>query len=107
MFGILLGTPRWASPEQVRGEEVDHRTDLFAVGLLLFTALAGRTPHRTDDFESVITTLAHGRLPKLASLAPGVDSTLCDIVDRALEPDRARRWQSAGEMRAALMATES
>jgi serine/threonine-protein kinase len=94
--GVAIGTPRYMSPEQARGDKVDGRADLYAVGLLLFEMIAGRSP-----FEQVVDSadllLAHLTLapPRLASLALGVPLALDDIVAALLSKDPRERPATA------------
>jgi serine/threonine protein kinase len=87
--GVLLGTPAFMAPEQAlpRGADVDERADIWAVGATLFTLLSGRAARPTCS---------------LAAIAPHVPLPLVDAVDRALQLDRALRWESAHAMRTAL-----
>jgi len=101
--GALLGTPGFMAPEQARGrwDEVDARTDLWAVGATMFRLLTGRFVHEADTPNEAIIAAAVSRAPSLAS----VDSSLgtsADIVDRALKLDPRDRWASATEMQAAV-----
>ncbi|XYH96416.1 serine/threonine-protein kinase [Sorangium sp. So ce1128] len=97
----VLGTPRYLSPEQIRGEEVDARTDVYAVGLLLFEAITGRGPFPVVDSMAVMRAHLHTPAPRLRSLL-WVPPALDHAVARALEKDPALRWQTADAMAAAL-----
>ncbi len=102
--GLLCGTPRYMSPEQLRGEKVDGRSDLYAVGVVLFEMLAGRTPFEADS----ILGFAHKHMneppPSLSEVArrQKVPKALEDLVQRLLAKDPADRPQSAGELSSAL-----
>jgi formylglycine-generating enzyme required for sulfatase activity len=86
---VALGTPDFMAPEARMGAaEVDHRADLFAVGVMLYQMLTGQLPQ--------------GRFDPPSRLVPGLDRRLDRIVDRALQPDRDRRYSSAVEFKAAL-----
>ncbi|WP_437286710.1 serine/threonine-protein kinase [Sorangium sp. So ce406] len=97
----VLGTPRYLSPEQIRGEAVDARTDVYAVGLLLFEAITGRGPFPVVDSMAVMRAHLHTPAPRLRSLL-WVPPALDHAVARALEKDPALRWQTADAMAAAL-----
>ncbi|WP_438005817.1 serine/threonine-protein kinase [Sorangium sp. So ce321] len=97
----VLGTPRYLSPEQIRGEEVDARTDVYAVGLLLFEAITGRGPFPVVDSMAVMRAHLHTPAPRIRSLL-WVPPALDHAVARALEKDPALRWQTADAMAAAL-----
>jgi TolB-like protein len=99
--GVLLGTPGYMAPEQVRGEAADHRSDVFALGCVLYEMLSGT---RAFKGESAVDTL-HATLrlepPTLSSLG-GVPADLARVVSRCLEKARKDRFQSAREVAAAL-----
>ncbi|HWO19778.1 MAG TPA: protein kinase [Kofleriaceae bacterium] len=96
------GTPPYMSPEQWGiGIEIDHRTDIWACGLVLFEMICGRRPLPMGQL--LDTQVLELPMPSLASAAPrGVPPELVQIVDRCLRKDKAERWQSAGELSAAL-----
>ncbi|WP_437997470.1 serine/threonine-protein kinase [Sorangium sp. So ce185] len=97
----VLGTPRYLSPEQIRGEDVDARTDVYAVGLLLFEAITGRGPFPVVDSMAVMRAHLSTPAPRLRSLL-WVPPALDHAVARALEKDPGLRWQTADAMAAAL-----
>ncbi|WP_438016138.1 serine/threonine-protein kinase [Sorangium sp. So ce315] len=102
MGSNVLGTPRYLSPEQIRGASVDARTDVYAVGLLLFEAITGRGPFPVVDSMAVMRAHLHTPAPRLRSLL-WVPPALDHAVARALEKDPALRWQTADAMAAALV----
>ena len=97
--GVTLGTPAFMAPEQARGisEEVDARTDIWAVGATMFTLLTGRDVHVAATLPALILRATTQRAPKLASILPAVSTAVASVVDRALEFDRRNRWPSAHE----------
>ncbi|MGK4001698.1 serine/threonine-protein kinase [Sorangium sp. So ce1036] len=97
----VLGTPRYLSPEQILGGEVDARTDVYAVGLLLFEAITGRGPFPIEDSMAVMRAHLHTPAPRLRSLLR-VSRALDDAVARALEKAPGLRFQTADAMAAAL-----
>ena len=104
MTGSRLGTAAYMAPEQVRGEEVDGRVDIFAVGATMFRILAKRRIHEADGEAQLLVKMSTEAAPPLRSVAPEVDEQLAMVVDRALAFDRARRYPSAlamqGDVRA-------
>jgi tRNA A-37 threonylcarbamoyl transferase component Bud32 len=105
--GFVLATPRFASPEQLRAEEVDGRSDLFSVGILFYQAVTGRFPFGGDDFLQVATAIFRDEPPPVRSLNPAVPAELAAVIETALRKDREVRWQSAREMSEALSAALS
>src|SRR5262249_25439708 len=100
--GSAVGTLSYMSPEQVRGQEVDARSDLFSFGVVLYEAAAGQLPFRGETSGLVFEAILN-RVPIAASrLNPEMDSRLEGIVNKALEKDRVLRYQHASEIRADL-----
>ena len=96
------GTVAYMSPEQVRGEAVDHRTDLWSLGVVLHEMLAGTRPFRGATDGLTCHAIADGAPPPLRSLRADVPAALDAVVARALAKDRERRFRSADDMREAL-----
>jgi eukaryotic-like serine/threonine-protein kinase len=100
--GTVLGTYRAMSPEQARGLDVDGRSDLFSLGVLLYEALTGRPPFAGDTVLETLTRICTLRQPPVANLRPVVPRPLSDLVDRLLAKDPERRPASAAEVADAL-----
>jgi eukaryotic-like serine/threonine-protein kinase len=102
--GRLLGTPAYMSPEQARGETktLDGRSDVWAVGALLFRLLSGRPVHEAETAEMSIILAATKPARSILSVLPECEPKLASIVDRALALEKADRWSSALEMVEAL-----
>jgi serine/threonine protein kinase len=101
--GMMLGSPLYMSPEQARGSrDVDHRSDVWSLGVVLHECLSGTTPHaRCSSFGELILAICGEHRP-LLDVAPWVGPEIGAIVDKALAIDPARRFQSAKEMGEAL-----
>jgi eukaryotic-like serine/threonine-protein kinase len=98
--GVVIGTAAYMSPEQARGQKVDHRTDIFSVGIVLYEMLCGRKPFEGDTWSDVMAAV-------LVKDPPPIDSTLIPlalkrIVERCLEKDPDKRFQSASDLTFAL-----
>jgi serine/threonine protein kinase len=102
--GIVLGTPNYMSPEQALGDKVDGRSDLFSAGAVLYELLTGHKPFEADSTPSVLFQVVHKQPPPVRRWAPDTPSPLVTVVNRALDKDRARRYATGAEMRAALAA---
>jgi len=100
--GLLFGTPGYMAPEQVRGEPVDHRADIFAMGALLYEMLAGRRAFHGASAIETLNAILTTNPPPLAHEVTGIPPGLDVIVERCLEKDPDRRFQSAGDLEAAL-----
>jgi len=94
--GTVSGTPAYMSPEQARGDQTDHRTDIYSLGVVLYEMLAGRVPFEADSQLSVIYMHINNPPPPI----PGIPEKIQAILDRALAKDPNDRYQRSGEMAA-------
>jgi eukaryotic-like serine/threonine-protein kinase len=99
--GMAVGTPSYLSPEQIRGEKLDARTDLFSVGLVLYEMATGRRTFAGSTLARMRGTLNTNGVPA-RELNPGLSPKLEVIIEKALEQEPERRFQSALELRSAL-----
>jgi tRNA A-37 threonylcarbamoyl transferase component Bud32 len=98
----MVGTPGYMAPEQVRGEDIDARCDLYALGATLYEMLTGRTPHTGDSAQQVAMATLFGAIPPLRTLRPDCPEGFAQIVMRALARDPSDRFACAREMKGAL-----
>ena len=96
--GIALGTPSYMAPEQAAGDQVDHRADIYALGVMAYEMLAGRPPFVGASAQQLIAAHITATADPLSKHRPGVPSVLAELVRRCLEKERADRPQSAREV---------
>lgn len=100
--GALVGTPRYMSPEQARGEKLDARTDIFSLGAVVYEMIAGKPAFPGATTADVFAALLGSASPVPSECAQGVPAQPDEIVQKALQKDRATRYQSMGHFAADL-----
>ena len=105
--GIILGTASYMPPEQAQGksDQVDARSDVFAVGAVMFRALTGRPVHDAKGTTERLFQAMKESAPSLGIVAPHVPAAVVGVVDKALAFDKKDRWESADAMRKAVRET--
>ncbi len=98
MHGSIVGTPAYMPPEQARGETVDKRADVYAIGALIWHVLAGRAPFTGTSVDEILESVKASTLAPLATLVPEVPQELVTIVERAMAHDPDLRYPSAREL---------
>jgi WD40 repeat protein len=96
--GVVLGTASYMAPEQVRGESVDARTDMFAFGAVLFEMLSGKRAFQRDTPPETMTAILRDDLPEVTNIEPPIPPALDRIVRRCLEKSPDHRFQSAKDL---------
>jgi tetratricopeptide (TPR) repeat protein len=100
--GTAMGTISYMSPEQARGEDVDTRTDIWSLGVVLYEMATGELPFKGEYDQAVIYSILNEDPRPVSELAPRIPSGFGDIVSRCLEKDPALRYESAAELEAEL-----
>ncbi len=100
--GVMIGTPEYMSPEQVEGKEVDQRTDIYSLGVILYEMLTGRVPFEGDTALSIAVKHKTEKPKDPRELNSQISEEISLIILKCLEKDKDKRYQSAGEVRAAL-----
>ena len=96
--GWLTGTPNYMSPEQARGERLDHRSDLFSLGSLIYFLATGRLPFRAESPLGVLTRIQNESPTPVRQINHQISKTLADIIEVLLRKNADERFQSAGEL---------
>ncbi|OQX67163.1 MAG: hypothetical protein B6A08_16635 [Sorangiineae bacterium NIC37A_2] len=103
--GVVMGTPYYMSPEQAKGDRtVDHRADLYAVGVILYEAVTGKVPFDADTFNELLFKIVLENPPPIQDKVREVDARFSEIVQKAMAKDRDQRYSTAAEFQADLIA---
>ena len=102
--GFTVGTSQYMSPEQAAGQAVDHRSDIYALGCVLYECLAGEAPYKHEMDSHVMMLHQRAPVPDVRHLRPEVSKAVARILERTLAKEPGDRWQSAEELRDALRA---
>jgi hypothetical protein len=105
--GAWVGTLGYVAPEQIRGERIDARADVYALGCVLFHALTGQAPYLRETDEATLWSHLHDPPPPASMLTPGVPEAFDAVIDRALAKDPDERFPSAGDLGRAALAAAS
>jgi serine/threonine protein kinase len=100
--GTVLGTPHYMSPEQVRGEKADARSDVFSLGAIFYEVLTGWRPFAEDSSDRVYKRILEEEVTPVRQWAPQTPDVVAAVVERALSKDPAQRYANAGAMAAML-----
>jgi serine/threonine protein kinase len=100
--GLILGTPAYMSPELCRGLPVTDGADLWAAAAVLFELFTGDPPFDDEHIGRLLLKVVKGRAPSVSQKRPDLAPSIISAIDRALDPDPARRWHNAEEFAAAL-----
>lgn len=96
--GLIIGSPSYMSPEQLAGAPLDGRSDLYALGVMLFQLLAGRLPFASDQLGELLADIAQRPAPRLSELRPDLPPVLSDIIARLLAKQPAQRHPDGAQL---------
>lgn len=100
--GAVIGTAAYISPEQTQGEGVDHRTDIYAIGAMLYEMVSGAPPFQADSVMSLMMKHINEPVPDLRQKVPSLHPKMIAIIEKALAKDPAQRYQTADKLAAEL-----
>jgi eukaryotic-like serine/threonine-protein kinase len=103
IVGVISGTPAYMSPEQVRGDDLDARADIFALGLLLYEMATGKQAFGGRTGGAIIEAILTRKPASVQTVNPQIPAQLEEIINKCMEKDREKRYQSAAEVRADLL----
>ncbi|MET0292193.1 MAG: protein kinase, partial [Steroidobacteraceae bacterium] len=100
--GYVIGSPKYMAPEQILGRKVDERADIYAIGVILYELLTGAPPYARGDHMALMYQHVQGKARPPQEANPALPAELGDIVVKAMSVDKAKRFQSMDELKAAL-----
>lgn len=100
--GAVMGTARYMSPEQIKGERIDERTDLYSLGVVLFEMAGGRPPFEADSAMTIMMMHVNDPVPDLRQLRPDVPPALTQVINKTLVKEKEKRFKRASEIARAL-----
>lgn len=100
--GYVIGSPKYMAPEQILGKKVDHRADIYSVGVIMYEMLTGTPPYTKGDHMSVMYQHVQGKAKMCEEINPQIPQALSAIVRKSMEVDKQKRFESMDELRAAL-----
>ena len=104
--GAMVGTPAYMSPEAVLGEDIDDRSDIYSLGVILYEMLSGRTPYEGNTPLSLVIKQVHEPLPSLLEIDPDLPIDIVQIIEKSLAKSADDRYQSADEFLEAVQAAQ-
>ncbi len=100
--GYVIGSPKYMAPEQILGKKVDHRADIYSLGVIMYEMLAGVPPYSKGDHMAVMYQHVQGKCKPCEEINPRIPPALAAIVRKAMETDKMKRYESMDELRAVI-----
>jgi serine/threonine-protein kinase len=100
--GYVIGSPKYMAPEQILGKKVDERADIYSLGVIMYEMLAGTPPYSRGDHMSVMYQHVQGKAQPLHEVSKTIPGPLSEVVTKAMQVDKTKRYASMDEMHAAL-----
>ena len=100
--GAVVGTAQYMSPEQIKGEQLDRRSDIYSLGVTLFEMVSGHPPYEADSAMTLMMMHINDPVPDVKQLNPDVPPQLIAVINKSLAKNKEERYQTAGEMATAL-----
>ena len=101
--GMILGTPSFMSPEQMNGQHVDSRSDIFSLGVTMYVLLAGVKPFQGDSLAAISYKIVNDKHPDILMVRSDLPTCVKSIINKALQKEPSKRYQTGGAMRRALL----
>jgi TolB-like protein/Tfp pilus assembly protein PilF/predicted Ser/Thr protein kinase len=96
--GMTMGTVAYMSPEQARGETVDHRTDIWSFGVVLYEMFSGQLPFKGDHDQAVVYSILNEKPRSITAMRPEIPNSIEQVIDKAMEKDSDNRYQNIAEL---------
>lgn len=101
--GFVIGSPKYMAPEQILGKKVDHRADIYSLGVIMYEMLTGVPPYSKGDHMSVMYQHVQGKCKPCEEINPDIPPPLAAIVRKAMDVDKAKRFENMDELRQAVL----
>ena len=102
--GVVMGTPAYMAPEQIRGLQIDGRVDLYSLGVMAYQLITGYLPYEGESIHDLVYKIVNGPVPRASVLRPDIPPSLDDVLVKAMAKDAADRFSTGTEFSQALRA---